>query len=1324
MLSDAQRAMVAARLRKGRGTAAGGIPRRTPGGAVPLSFGQEQLWFIDQFAPGLATYNVAGAIRLRGDLDAAALGRALDGLRERHEALRTRLVNGPDGQPTQVVDNPVPVSLPVEEVSEERLRELAVAEGSQPFSLADGPLSRARLFRTGADEHLLVIVVHHAVFDGWSFGVLLRELSALYEAEVSGVSAPLPPLPIQFADYAVWERDRLQGETLAGLVKYWREELDGAQTLELPTDRPRPLLESHRGDVVTLPMDTRLLDGLRELSRQQGTTLFVVLLAALQVLLHRYSGQDDIVVGTPSANRSRAELAPLIGYLVNTLPIRARMSGDPTFVELLDQVRQTTVAASAHQDLPFAKLISALNVPRDPSRTPVFQVSFSNAEGGEHSVSAAGVEMEVTADYAEPDTAKFDLTFFVGCTAEEFVAVGQYATDVFDESTVRRMLGHFAVLLGGIVADPGRRLSALPLLSARDLHRETVEWNDTAVDFPVVCLHERFESQAAATPDVVAAVLGNESITYAELNARANRIARWLRDKGAGPEVLIGVCLPPSIRRLAVVLGILKAGSGYVPLDPALPLERLSYMVGDARMPVVVTDSAGPSSLGDADVVSVDEADISGLSETNLEVAVEPSNLAYVIYTSGSTGQPKGVMVEHRQAINFVLGQVGHWPVLPGDRVLQFASLNFDASVQDMFVSLLSGATAVLGTRETLLSPPRLTKLLRGNRVSVACLPPAVANLIADEQFPDLRVLMIAGEELPTTLMRRWLRPGLRLCNGYGPTETTVTPMFAELDGTIEPPPIGRPAPNYVAYVLDATLTPVPVEVIGELHVGGAGVTRGYLNRPELTALRFIDDPFRPGGRLYKTGDLVRRRPDGLIQFVGRVDDQVKLRGLRVEVGEIEAALTSHPGVAQAVVIMTPDAGGDKQLVGYVRLDSPAGSGELRRHIARWLPDYMVPAHIVVVDAFPLNASGKIHKAALPRPGVADPVATYQAPTTLTETVLVELYRALLNRERVGVDDGFFDLSGNSLQAMQLVTRIRNDLGVDIGVTAVFLAPTPRRLAARIEAIRAGTARPASSGLVVELSDGGEPFFLVHAVGGTVYAYAPLARELPFAVYGIEAAGLTEGVPASSLAGMVERYAKEIRAVRPGPYRLGGWSMGGVVAYELARHLESLGEEVSLVALLDPPFSLPPTTLAEFASEFVADAARTLGWTSASAAWESDPLGWLARKLSSGAADVDAVRAAIERRFEVFGAHRRLMAGYRPQAGVAADLVLVHATASPNLAGQPLWLEILGPVLATAVDGDHYTFLQPPRVRVVAELIAAAQSGVSLTAAASVRPHV
>jgi amino acid adenylation domain-containing protein len=1058
-LSESQRALLAARLRRGRAAAPAGILRRAPGVEIPLSFGQEQLWFIDQFAPGRSTYNIPVGLRLHGPLDRDALQRAVDAFVARHETLRTRLVTAPDGHPIQVVDEPGPVDLPVLDLSgveplaarEARMAEFAAEEADRPFVLAEGPLFRPKLARLADDDHLLMIVVHHSVFDGWSTGVMLRELPALYTAEVTGEPHGLAELPVQYGDYAIWERERLQGETLEELVGYWRETLAGLETVQMATDRQRPVLASFDGGLEKMDMGTAVLEGLRALSVQEGATLFATVLTALQVLLHRYTGQDDIVVGTASANRSRAELAPLTGFLVNTLPIRTDMSGDPTFTDLLGKVWETVVAAYGHQELPFARMVEALGVERDPSRAPIFQIGFTQAEV-EGDIEMAGVTVRIEEVDLLP--AKFDLNF-AGRIEDGTLWVDlSYATALFDRETVERMLGHFRVLLEGIVKDPSRRLSELPLLTEPELYRELVEWNDTARELEITCFHTGFEAQVERTPDGVAAELEDERLTYAELNAQANRIARRLHDLGVGPEVLVGISMASTPRRLAALLGILKAGGGYVPLDPDLPADRLAYMVADAGMPVVVCDAIGEAGIPQTDATLLhldrDWDELSLLDASNPGYPVATTDVAYVIYTSGSTGTPKGVVVEHGQAMNFLVGMIEHFGMGPGERVLQFASLSFDVSVMDIFMTLLSGATAVIGSRETLLSPPRLAELIRRD-VTFACMPPAVVNLLTGQDFPSLKTVLSAGDELSSELVRAWLRPGLHFYNGYGPTEASIGAAFNELDGTKFPPPIGHPKPNYQCYVLDAHLNPVPVGVVGELHIGGAGVARGYLNQPELTAQRFIPDPFshEAGARLYKTGDLVRRRPDGLISFIGRMDGQVKLHGLRIELGEIETALASHEAVAQAVVTVFEDRVGERHLAGYVRLEPGAGSvaiSDLRQHIAQRLPAYMVPHHLTVLDSFPLSPNGKIDRKALPEPDATETAATYVAPSTLVETVLTDTYAGLLQLERVGIDDSFFDIGGNSLQAMQLIARLRDDLAVDLDVSAVFLAPTPRQL--------------------------------------------------------------------------------------------------------------------------------------------------------------------------------------------------------------------------------------------------------------------------------------
>ncbi len=1340
MLSQAQRAALIARVRRGQaGQAAGAIERRPPDTAsLPASLGQEQLWFLDRLAPGRSTYNLPCAVRLRGPLDAGALSRAVDRLLARHEVLRTRLVSGADSHPVQVIDPPPHDVMAVLDYSDapaawHRLRELADDDLRRPFDLADGPLLRAHLVRLAVAEHVLLITAHHAVFDGWSAGVLVTDLAALYQAEVAEVPCGLAELPVQFADYAIWERDRLFGAACTELEEYWRKVLDGFEAVRLPADRPRPPVSTFDGALECRSLPVDLLDGLRELSRQQGATLFVTLLAAVAALLHRYTGQADMIVGTTSANRSRAALAPLIGFLVNTLPIRIDSSGDPAFTELIARVRDASVGAYAHQDLHFSRLVEISQVQRDASRSPVVQLMFNLVDDAPATVSAADVTFELADRLVEPDTAKFDLSLFAEVAEHKLDFVAEYASSLFDAATVRRLLCNLEVLLRGAVAAPSARLSQLPVLTEQELHSEVVEWNDTAAQFPSVCMHQGFQAQAASTPDGIAAQFGDERLSYAQLNRAANQIARRLRQAGVGPEALVGVCMRTGLRRLAALLGILKAGGGYLPLDPSLPMERISFMLADADPSVVLADDSTEAGLpqASAEVISLDASwpAISKLAGTDLtDTEVTPSNVAYVLYTSGSTGQPKGVVVEHRQAVNFVHGMIEHWKLGTSDAVLQFASLTFDVSVMDIFAPLLSGGRVVLIPQEARQSARRLAELIRTSCVTFACLTPAVISLLAEHDVTGLRSLVAGGEEVPSEMVAAWQRPGLDFWNVYGPTEAACVTTFALLDaGTQLPPPIGRPLPNCRAYVLDARLNPVPVGATGELYIGGAGVARGYLNRPELTMERFITDPFTQGGRLYKTGDLVRRRPDGTLVFTGRIDDQVKIRGFRVELGEIEAALAGHPAIAQAVATVITDQAGEKQLAAYVRPEPGAepDAGDLRDHLTQILPSYMIPAHLTTIADFPLNPSGKVDRSALPAPGPVTTSTEHARPATSTESALVDIYAAVLGRDLVGATDSFFDLGGSSLQVMRLVDSISSKVGVDIGVSAIFLHPAPRQLAASIDAIRNGAAGQAGSGPLIELSAGTGtlPLFLIHAIGGTAFAYAKLGSELAgtFRVYGLEDPALHEpGTTTGSLADLVADYISRIRRVQPeGPYRLGGWSMGGVIAFEMARRLEREGAQVHLLVLLDAPFAVSggrPDDEAELAGRFVADAISSMGRPAQdlpdpAGTGPDEQLSWLADQLGDGASTA-ARLALLRRRFEAFRAHYQMLTGYhaappgQARARVRAPALVVGADDSFNVRFLADWPSVLaGPVGTVRVAGDHYEFLRPPLVADVAAAI-------------------
>jgi amino acid adenylation domain-containing protein len=1030
-------------------------------GALPLSFAQERLWFIDRLDPGSAVYNVPVARRLGGALDEAALERALGEIVRRHEALRTTFTEV-DGSPVQVIAPFVGFALPVEDLSglseadrEAAVRRRAGEEARRPFDLSAGPLFRAALLRLGADDHVLLISMHHVVSDGWSMGVLFRELAVLYEAYRDGGESPLAELAVQYADYAVWQREQLEGEVLDRQLSYWRERLAGApELLELPTGRPRPAVQTYRGAAVPVELSRELVERLQALGRSEGATLYMVLLGAFQVLLSKYGGGEDVVVGSPIAGRTRREVEELIGFFVNTLVLRTDLSGDPSFRETLRRVREATLGAYAHQELPFERLVAELQPERSMSHTPLFQVAFTlnNAQdtgGGLADLSVRGVGTEL-------EVAKLDLSLGLSAGSDGLRGGLTYSTDLWEAATMQRLVRHFTRLVEQVAADADVRLSRLELLDEAERALVLKEWNGTAAGYPADrCIHELFEAQAVRTPDAVAVRFEEESLTYRELNARANRLAHHLARLGVGPETHVGICLERGTKMIISVLAVLKAGGAYVPLDPAYPAERLAFVLADAGVPVLVTQESLRAALPAGDGVAVvsvdgDEERIAAESTENPERDARPGHLAYVIHTSGSTGRPKGVMVPHRGLSNLAYAQARRLGIDGTSRVLQFASFSFDAAVAELFGALLAGATLVLASREALLPGPGLLETLRRGRVTVATLPPSVLAMLPPDDLPELRTVVSAGEAVDAATVERW-SGGRAFVNAYGPTETTVCATSARCRADGRVPAIGRPLENVRVYVLDAAGQPAPVGVPGELYVGGVGVARGYLGRPGLTAGRFVPDPFggETGARLYRTGDRVRWRPEGILEYLGRLDEQVKVRGFRIEPGEIEAVLSAHAEVREARVIVREDAPGDRRLVAYVV--GGVAADELREHLRRGLPEYMVPSAYVVLEALPLTPNGKLDRKALPAPELGSAEEKYVAPRTPVEEVLAGIWAEVLRLERVGVEESFFELGGHSLLATRVVSRVRELFGVELPLRVLFERPTIAGLARAVE---------------------------------------------------------------------------------------------------------------------------------------------------------------------------------------------------------------------------------------------------------------------------------
>ncbi|MBN3876528.1 MAG: non-ribosomal peptide synthetase [Nostoc sp.] len=1043
---------------------------------LPLSFAQERLWLLNQLEPDNPSYNEQAALKLHGKLNVVALEQSLNKITDRHEALRTnfRTINE---QPVQVITDSLNLNVAIVDLSElpesEReiaCQQLATTEANRPFDLASSPLIRASVVKLTEVEHALVLTIHHIVVDGWSIGVLMHELATIYSAICNNLSPQLPELPIQYADFAIWQRQWLQSEVLQTQLDYWKQLLKNAPTLlELPTDRPRPAIQTFRGEIQYGEFSVELSEAIANFTRQEGATLFMTLFAAYVTLLYRYTDSDDIVVGTPIANRDRLELEGLIGFFVNTLVLRTDLSDNPSFQQLLSRVRQLTLQAYAHPDLPFEELVKALQPQRDLSHTPLFQVMFVLQNAPISEVELAG--LTISSLPAQSATAKFDLTLSMQNTATGLVSVWQYNADLFDASTIERMRGHFQTLLEGIVANPQEQISQLPLLTEIEQQQLLLKWNDTGVDYPQdKCIHQLFEEQVERTPDAVAVVYENQHLTYHELNCRANQLAHYLKSLGVKADMLVGICVERSLEMVVGLLGILKAGGAYLPLASDYPSERLRLMLEDAQVSVLLTQQKLfdrlPEHTAQRVCLDADWQLISQLSQDNLIPEIQAANLAYVIYTSGSTGQPKGVLIAHQGLLNLVFWHQRTFKITTLDKTTQLAGTAFDAAVWELWPYLTAGASIYLVKPEILLSPVDLQDWLESKKITISFLPTPMAEQLFSLEWPEsttLRTILTGGDKLhryPSGLLP------FQVVNNYGPTENTVVTTSGLVvsngrDNNISPP-IGRPIANVEIYILDSYLQPVPIGVPGELHIGGAGLAKGYLNRPELTQEKFIPNPFEEAGgrrqeaegsKLYKTGDLVRYLNDGNIEYLGRIDYQVKIRGFRIELSEIEAVLSQHSDVQLSCVIAREDTPGDKRLVAYVvaHQDCKPAISELRQFLKTKLPEYMVPSAFVILESLPVTPNGKVDRRALPKPDLDTTLLEkYVAPRTPIEEMLALLWAQVLNLELVGIYDNFFELGGHSLLATQLVSRIRNIFKVELPLRELFARSTVAELAQSI----------------------------------------------------------------------------------------------------------------------------------------------------------------------------------------------------------------------------------------------------------------------------------
>ncbi len=1311
----------------GRAGGGGAVLERRPGDApAPLSYLQRRLWFLDQLQPGRVDYLVPSVVRLRGPLSTATLAEALRLVLDRHEVLRARF-GLRDGVAVQLPGPPGPVE--VTEATEVEALQLAIEDAQRPFDLSADAPARARVIRVGAsqsdaadrqpgaadrrpgaadkhdehDEHLLVLVAHHAAIDGWSLRLLWRELGEAYTALAAGTGSPAGAIPgdgatpaaLRYGDVAYWQQ-RAGDAAFAPQLDYWRTRLDGLPPCELPTDRPRPASWSGHGDRVTVTFPDGLGEQVRALARRCGATVFMTLLAGLQVVLARYTGQEDVVVGTPVAGRPRAELEPLIGCFVNTLVLRGDTAGDPTFTELLGRVRDSVSADVANQDVPFERLVTELRPDRDLSRNPLFSVMLRHDEDDTAELRLSGITVEPV-DLGTA-SAKVDVSVSIMDGPDGLTGELEYATDLFDRATAQALAESYAQTMLSLVTAPDRPLSTTATITAPVTPAVTP-------DLP--SLPELVARQAARTPDAVAIGFGAHTMTYRELHDRASRLAGWLRGEGVGVEDVVAVALPRSPELVTALLGVLYAGGTYLALDPTAPAGRNARLIADSGARLVL-----------------DQRPLPGADTPAEPVEVRPDNRAAVYYTSGSTGSPKGVETTHRGIANFLDYLTGTAGLTSEDVVLQLAAVSFDASIRDIFGPLVAGGRVVLVPDEATRDPYALLAAIEAHQVTaLLSLVPSMLTALATaagaaaEPAPSLRLGLVSGEPLTDQHVRaaRKLSRSIRLVNQYGPTECTMTSTYHEAGDEAGAIPIGRPIPYARGHVLGARGEPLPPGALGDLHLGTPGLARGYLGAPGLTAERFVPDPFGPpGGRLFRTGDLVRQRTDGVLTFHGRRDQQVKIRGVRVEPGEVEAALLACPGV-RAAAVAAHGEGSHRELTGY--LVGLADLADVRRQLAEVLPDQLVPARLEVLAALPLTPHGKVDRARLPAPSTSTRTGTALAARDLRELRMVGIWERVLGRRPVGVRDDFFAIGGHSLRAVELVEAVRAELGVPIPLHVLFTRPTVERLCEVLD-----TAAVAAGDLLVPMADGPAtvpPLFLVHPQGGDVCCYAHLAREFEGTrtVYGVEAVGYNTGEPSlRTIEEMAERYLVELRrAVPTGPYLLAGWSFGGNVAFELALQLEAAGAEVGFLGVidarafgheeLDPAFQQRSELeryglIAELAPD---DLAALRG------ADEQEALAILLRDARHkdrvpGHADSETLRRMVA----VFTANGEAADRYTAARRIDTAIHLFTATERhPTLTNPPVnpasWQSrTTGPVRVVPVPGNHHDLVYPPHAAALA----------------------
>ena len=1202
-LSSRKRVLLEAMLKE-RGVASAApqrIPRRAKGESPPLSYAQERMWFFEQLTPGTGTYNIPILVRLSGALNVDALDRAMTEVVRRHETLRMSF-GAENGSPIACIDDNGKLSLRVIDLSdrddaETELQRLAKEDATSPFDLAEGPLIRATLFVKSETDHALLLNTHHIISEARSLAIFFREVSEFYRSFVEGEPVSLPELPVQYGDYATWQRSQLDDAKSQEQVDYWKRQFGGElPVLEVPTDRPRGAVQTFPGNTLSRKLPRDLSQRLKALGQSEQSSLFMTLIAAYKVLLHRYTGLDDLIVATPVSGRNRVELEQVIGCFVNTMALRTQIDDAASFREYLREVRTTALDAYAHQDVPFETVVHALRPERDLGHALLFQVMFvlqDEAAGvsWRESLQLPGVDAEMSV--VRSDTAKFDLTLEMEDGDEGLMASFEYNTDLFDDSTIERMLSHLEVLLTGIVDNPDESIAALPLMPDAERELLMVEWNQTRQDYPRDRgIHNFFEERCRTKGDAVAVVSGELTVSYEELNGRANRLAHHLRGLGVRKGDFVATCMERSVEMVVSVLAILKAGAAYVPLDASYPRERLELMLDDAAASVVLTVDAHVGAVrGSAEHVVCLDSDWTAIQQqpdTNPDVAISAEDLAYLMFTSGSTGAPKGVAVKHGCVARLVIDS-DYVPFAEDEIIPHISNCSFDAATFELWGSLCNGGRLVIISRDEVLSLRTFAKTLHETNVTAMFVTTALFNQMVatvPDAFSKMRHVLFGGETVDPATVRKLLtgRPPKRLLHVYGPTECTTfatSYLIEELAEDAQTVPIGRPIANTTCYILDRNRRPAPTGVPGELYIGGDGVALGYHNREELTAQGFIPSPFNEDERLYRTGDLVKFRSDGNIEFLGRLDHQVKIRGFRIEPGEIEVHIARHPSVKDVKVLAREDTPGDKRLVAYVVAESGTSidTAELQTFLRELLPTYMLPGNVVWMDALPLNPNGKVDRRALPVPererGASE---DYQAPGTETERGLAAIWSELLGVERIGLQDNFFDLGGHSLMAIRVAAQVQERLGVDVPLRDFFDAPFVKDLAATVDRLKRGDVAdsdPVATDpcvMPIRVDGSRDPFFCIEGTGrGGVYKGLAASLDPDMPVYALHPHFWETGGDAiGTVEEIAARYVQSVRAIQPhGPYYLGGWSFGGTVSYEMAQQFRRAGEPVAFVGLME-----------------------------------------------------------------------------------------------------------------------------------------------------------